>query len=132
MRNLKLFDTRRMLVEDIEKMLPTITIFEKIVFSNITKEQIKEKLDYIKNVQVPNRDVLLKMDDRELVFYWFKNWLHPSLKNWVIMSPTDKRGCSRRVIENDLKQDSLNFYENGQQNFNYTLDDIEKYIEVME
>ena len=128
MRNLKQFDTRAMRVEDIATMLPTITIFEKIEYSGITKEQIKQKLDHLYKVQIPNRTVLLNMDTNELAFYWFKNWLHPSLKHWVYPSPKDKRGCSKRVLENDLKQDTLHFYENGQQNFDYTLQDIKNFV----
>lgn len=128
-RNLRQFNTQIMNVEDIEAMLSTITIFEKIDFSNISKEQVRAKLEHLKNTQVPNRDVLLNMEDRAVTFYWFKNWLHPDLKHWVTMSPRDKRGCSREVLKKDGKRDMLNFYENGQQNFNYTLDDIEDWLQ---
>lgn len=128
MIDLKQFNTQHMNIEDIEKMLPTITIFEKIEFSGISKEMIKAKIDYLRNVQVPNRTVLLNMNDKDVLFYWFKNWLHPNLKNWVTPSPKDKRGCSRKVLANDAKRDMLSFYENGQQNFSYTLKEIEDYI----
>lgn len=115
-------------VSEIEEILEKSTIFDKIEFSGITKSAIRNKITDLENRQVPERTVLLKMTDSAVVEYWFKNWLHPMLKHAVNQSPTDKRGCSERVLNNDLKQDSLRFYENGQQNFNYTIDDIKLWL----
>jgi len=115
-------------IEEITKVLGDSTIFDKMEFSGITKEQVQEKLHYLETVQVPNRTVLLKADDESLVFAWLKNWIHPKLKHAAPKSPRDKRGCSRKVLQIDASMDSLNFYENGQQNFTYTLDDIKNWI----
>lgn len=115
-------------IEEIKEVLAAATIFDKMEFSNITKEQVKEKLHYLETDQVPNRDVLLEMDDEALVFYWLKNWIHPKLKSAAPKAPADKRGCSRKVLQIDAKMDSLNFYENGQQNFSYTLADVKNWL----
>jgi hypothetical protein len=115
--------------DEIAETLAAATIFDKMEFSNITKEQVKEKLHYLETVQVPNRTVLLKADDESLVFAWLKNWIHPKLKHAAPKAPADKRGCTRRVLAIDNKMDSLNFYENGQQNFSYTLADIKNWLD---
>jgi hypothetical protein len=115
-------------IEEIKEVLAAATIFDKMEFSNITKEQVKEKIHYLETVQVPNRTVLLEMDDEALVFYWLKNWIHPKLKSAAPKAPADKRGCSRRVLQIDANMDSIRFYENGQQNFTYTLEDIKNWI----
>lgn len=112
-------------VEDIEAALKSATIFDKIEFSGISRETVKAKLADLRNRQVPQRTVLLNMEDEDVVFHWFKNWLHPMLKNCVKPSPSDKRGCSKEVLERDTKRDMLAFYENGQQNYSYTLAEIE-------
>lgn len=114
-------------IEKIEKALKESTIFDKIEFSNISKETIIEKIKDLRERQVPNRTVFLDKPDEEIIEYWFKNWLHPSLDHCVQMSSRSKVGCSQKVILNDIKRDNLNFYENGQQNFNYTLKDMEEW-----
>jgi len=114
--------------KEIKEVLASSTIFDKMEFSGITKEQVKEKLDYLENVQVPNREVLLDMADEDVVFYWLKNWIHPALKHAAPKSPRDKKGCSRLVLQRDMDMDSLHFYENGQFNFDYTLEDIKEWI----
>lgn len=130
MRNLKLLDRPH----HIDLCAPFLgenafTIFEKIEFSDITKDHIKEKLHDLRTRQVPNRDVLLTMNDEDLTFYWFQNWLHPKLKHFFHRAPVDKRGCSKAQLVKDSELDSLHFYENGQQSFpKYTLADIESYI----
>jgi hypothetical protein len=68
------------------------------------------------------------MPDNEVTEYWFKNWLHPQLKHAVKPAPKDKRGCSKEILKRDMKRDFFNMYENGQQNFNYTLDDIKQWL----
>lgn len=115
-------------IDEIELILKESTIFDKIEFSGITKEDIKSKIDDLENRQVPNRTVLKNMSDGDVAEYWFKNWLHPKLKHAVKKSPIDKRGCSKKVLEMDRKRDYLHFYENGQFNFNYTLDDIKQWL----
>lgn len=114
-------------VEDIEAALKSATIFDKIEFSGITKLTIKNKIADLRDRQVPEREVLLNMADEDVVFHWFKNWLHPMLKHCVKKSPRDKRGCSKKVLERDMKRDMLNMYENSQHSFNYTLADIEEW-----
>lgn len=108
-----------------------ITIFEKIEFSDITKDALKAKIYDLETRQVPERgeDILRNISDAEVTEYWFKNWLHPKLKHFFPTSPKDKRGCSKEVLARDQALDMLNFYENGQQNYDYTLDDIKAYLE---
>jgi hypothetical protein len=129
MRNLKSIPVPHD-IDKAEELRGTITIFEKIEYSDISKDSIRRKIYHLRTVQVPNRDVLLEMDDEELVFYWFKNWLHPDLKHYFPRSPRDKRGCSQQVLIRDARLDMLHFYENGQQNYNYTLDEIEDYAGI--
>lgn len=114
-------------LDKMEIELKKITIIDKIIFSEISKEDIKSKIKELREIDVPNRTVFLNNDSEEIVFYWFKNWLHPKLKRIIRKSPRSKVGCSQKVIENDNQRDFLNFYENGQQNYNYNLDDIEKW-----
>jgi len=114
--------------KEIAEVLAATTIFDKMEFSNITKEAVKEKLHYLETVQVPNRDVLLEMDDETLVFCWLKNWIHPKLKHAAPAAPADKRGCTRRVLAIDAKMDSLRFMENGQHNYSYTLEDVRNWV----
>lgn len=127
MRNLRMipvpFD-----LKECEKLLKSFTIFEKIEFSGITKEEIHYKLHDLKTRQVPARTVLLNYNDRYVYECWFKNWLHPKLKHFFIRSSQDKRGCSQKTIIDDMKKDSLCYYENGQHQFNYTIEDIESYV----
>lgn len=115
-------------LDEIKQVLNASTIFDKLEFSGITKEQVQNQLHHLETVQVPNRTVLLKMDDEDVVFYWLKNWIHPKLKSAAPRAPGDKRGCSRRVLQLDAEMDSLHYYENGQQNFTYTLADIKEWI----
>ena len=120
---------RGMPIKELQELVSSFTIFEKIEFTpRFTKELMKEKLHNLRTHQVPNRNVLLHMNDEDVVFYWFKNWLHPDLNHWVYPSSKDKRGCSKEQLKKDFMRDSLRFYENRQQNFKYTLQDIENYI----
>lgn len=130
-RNLRLLrDTQRSMdIEELVALVNSFTIFEKIEFSPyLTKERIRNKLKHLREVQVPNRTVLLKMDDEAVVEYWLKNYIHPDLKHWVYPPPKDQRGCSKKTLERDMKIFNLHFYENGQQNYSYTLQDIEDYL----
>lgn len=114
--------------KEIKKILEETTIFDKIEFSGITKDQIRAKIEDLENRQVPNRKVLLNMSDADVTECWFKNWLHPDLKHAVPPSPTSKVGCSREVLERDMAIDMLNFHENAQHNFDYTLKDIKDWL----
>ena len=116
-------------IADIAEIIKNATIFDKIEFSCITKEQITEKIHDLETRQVPEREVLLNMSDDAVAEYWLKNWLHPMLKHACPSSPKDKRGCSREVIMQEIKQDQIRFYENSQQNYDYTLDDIKAWLE---
>ena len=110
------------------QLVNSFTIFEKIEFSGISKEDIRNKLIHLTNNQVPERKVFIDKPDEEITFYWFKNWLHPQLKHWCKLSPKDKRGCSSERLQKDMQQDMLHFYENGQQHYEYTLEDIYNYL----
>lgn len=116
-------------LEEIEETLANTTIFDKIEFSGITKESIRAKLEDLRTRQVPQRTVFLNQPDEEIVFYWFKNWLHPMLKHAVTPSPRCKLGCSKAVLERDMARDSFRMYENGQQNYVYTLADVEAWLD---
>lgn len=120
-------DPRGLSPEELEGVLSQSTIFDKIEFSGITKQQITDKIHDLRTRQVPQRKVLRDMPDEAVTQYWFKNWLHPNLRHWVPKPPKDTRGCSREVLERDARKGMLNFYENGQQNFSYTLADIEQW-----
>lgn len=115
-------------IAELKKLVASFTIFEKIEFTGIKKETLRERIKYLREVQVPGRTVLLDTPDETVVFYWFKNWLHTMLKNYVARTPTDKRGCSEKVVIHDMSIDIIWYYENGQQNFKYTLAEIEEYI----
>lgn len=123
-----IFNRKIIGIAKIKAALEASTIFDKIEFSGITKEQVAAKLDDLFNRQVPRREVLLHRADGAVAEYWFKNWLHPMLKHAVPPASRDKRGCSREILKRDADQDTLRFYENGQQNFNYTLEDIESWL----
>lgn len=125
----RLFDVPKMYdLDEIEKILNESTIFDKIEFSGITKEAIRNKINDLETRQVPQRQVLLDCSDDKVTEYWFKNWLHPQLKHAVKPAPRDKSGCCKKVIEEDNRRDFLRFYENGQHKFNYTLDDIKQWL----
>ncbi|MGL6098716.1 MAG: hypothetical protein ACRC0G_03715 [Fusobacteriaceae bacterium] len=126
--DLKELSKKWMSVQNVKKTLENSTIFDKIEFSNITKEQIKQKLAEL-DERVPKRNVYLESSDRDIKENWFKNWLHPKLKHFVKLPNLESYGV---ITEKDRQNFSeLNFlrtYENGQQNFKYSLDDIEEYI----
>jgi len=120
---------RSMGVEDIEEELKKLTIFDYIEHTGLSKEEVATMLrNADESARNRREDLLPHIPDAELGFYWFKNNLHPRLKHMVAPAPADKRGCSKEVIRLDMKRDMLNFYELGQQNFDYTREDIEKWI----
>ena len=114
-------------LEESARILKESTIFDKIEYSNISKDRIRAKLEELDS-KVSNRTVLLNMTDNEVKEYWFKNWLHPELKHWIEKSPEGEKFISQSVRERDAQINTLNFFENSQQNFNYSLEDIIKYI----
>ena len=123
-----LYEIRRgVSLERMKQILKESSIIDKIEFSGISKETIKEKIQFLRETQVPERHVLLDMNDDDVLFYWFKNWLHCHLKSAVPLAPQDKRGCSRERVLLNIEQDMLHFYENGQQNFSYSMADIESW-----
>jgi len=128
MRNLKKlqipFD-----MKELEKLVASFTIFEKIEFSDISKERIRIKLKDLRERQVPQRTVLMEMKDEDVVLYWFKNWLHPDLKEFCPEPPKSTQGCSNEVIQRDIRQRFIRTYENGQHNYDYTLEEIDEYVE---
>jgi ribosomal protein L31 len=119
--------------EHVAEQLAQSTIFDKIEFSGITRASMAAKIKDLNERQVPNRDVLLGATDEEVAEMWFKNWLHPNLKHAVIMPQPTKyyiRSTLNKTLRDlDAKFRSMHFYENGQQNFTYTLADIVNYIE---
>ncbi len=106
--------------EEIETILKECTIFDKIEFSGISKETIQTKINDLETRQVPNRDVLLNMIDYDVTDYWFKNWLHSMLKHAVTIHGVGGELNAKRAF--------LRNYENGQQNFDYTLEDIKNWL----
>lgn len=115
-------------IDIIKKILNNTSIFDKIEYSKITKNEIRLKIDDLCNNHIPNRTVLLNITDNNVLELWFKNWLHPKLKHAVKKSPSNKQGISKKVLMMDIERDSLRFYENGQFNYTYTIDDIIQYI----
>lgn len=103
-----------------QDLLFEITIFEKIAFSDITKAEIIERLDYLRSYAVPNRKILLDLPDSEVVFYWFKQWLHKKLAHYF--PPAVKSDPEY------LRKQAIHLHENDQANFIYTMQDIEAYI----
>lgn len=113
-------------VDETEEILSKSTIFDKIEFSDITKDQIREKLKSL-DEDVSGRSVLLDVSDEKVKEHWFKNWLHPKLKHFVKKLAVDNN-MTEKYKKNVLKAESLYFYENAQFNFNYSLKDIEEYV----
>lgn len=129
MRNLSALPRPRTLADCQEYVDNPFTIFEKIEFSEISKEEILAKIHDLETRQVPQRTVLMTLSDDDVAEHWFKNWLHPMLKHFFKQSPKDKRGCSPEIIARDMQMDNLHFCENGQQNYQYTLDEIKEYCD---
>ena len=117
--------------DELRELLESFTIFEKLEFSGFTKAQLHEKIQQLK-FKVSNRDVLLEMDDRAVLEYWFKNWLHCDLKHFAKKPYYPTKAEFSHMTEDARRRDMhmamLHFYENGQQNYTYTIDDIEKYV----
>ena len=103
-------------------------IIEKIEFSKITKEQLQNKIDEIIE-KLPNRRVYLETSDEKILDLWFKNWLHPKLKH-KFMKPNPSAYNFRNEKDVKLYNEKYNlyFYENGQFNYDYTVQDIINYI----
>lgn len=107
-----------------------------IKHSNISKETLRNKIEEIKvraSHAVNDTDGCFygKGETVEkITFYWFKNWLHPALKSRTArpnpymynMSDDDER---KEYLDLLFKR----LYENGQQNFDYTMETILNYIE---
>lgn len=120
-------------LEDIKEELKKVTIFTYIEASRYrgslhSNESISAKIKDLRTRQVPEREVLLDLDDEVVAEGWFKNWLHPDLPHLIQPSPKDKRGCSPEVLKRDSERDMLHYYECGQQNFDYTLKDVEEWL----
>ncbi|MGL5713213.1 MAG: hypothetical protein ACRCX2_09355 [Paraclostridium sp.] len=127
--NLKELSKQYMSSEQLEQCLKDSTVFDKIEFSDISKEEIKNKLIDLDR-QVAERTVYLDAEDSKIKLGWFKNWLHPKLKHFIKRKRIDSSWghVSTKDRERVAKLDYLHTYENGQQNFSYTLEDIENYI----
>lgn len=94
----------------IKKLLAKATIFDKIQYSAISKRRIRLKLAELR-IRVINRVFMQGYTDEETVFHLFKNWLHPELKHVV-----------------GSWHPFLRMHENAQWKFNYTLEDIENWV----
>lgn len=130
MRNLNAIrETQRSMdTDELAELVASFTIQEKIAFSpHLSKERIREKLISL-DKQVAKRTVLRNMSDEDVKFYWLQNFIHPDLKHWVYPSPKSKLGCSEKVIKRDMRIDFIHAYENGQHHYNYTMEDIEEYL----
>lgn len=135
MRDLKAIQhlQKGMDIEELTELVRSFTIQEKINFSHhLTKERLAAKLKDLRERQVPQRNVFLNAADEAVLSLWLKNFIHCDLEHWVYPAPKDKRGCSKEQLRKDAARDSLYFYENGQQNFDYTVKDIEDYIKDVE
>ena len=110
-----------------------------IKHSGITKTRLRDEIEYIRRraeyaVNDPNGVFYNQgktVDD--ITFYWFKNWLHPMLKHRTAL-PNPSRYNMNDKDERKEFQDLLfrHTYENGQQNFDYTMETILNYIESEE
>lgn len=109
-------------------------LVDKIEFSNITKEQIKNKLIELKyrgSVCYPTIPL------EEEVFHIIKNYLHPRFKHrntrpssvaeYLKGVPREKREYHINLWQQ--KRDNW-YYENSQFNYKYTFKDILTYIGV--
>jgi len=131
MRNLRALQNsqRGMDIQILETLVRSFTIQEKLAFSPyLSKIRLRNKLNDLRYRQVPERNVLLNMSDADVTFYWLRNFIHPDLSHWVYKSPTDKRGCSKRILERDMAIDRMRTFENSQHYYNYTMADIEEYL----
>lgn len=107
-----------------------------IEHSKITKETLKKKIEQIQKraeKAVNDKDGVFYGKGKtvdEITFYWFRNWLHPALKHRTPKpNPAMYNMDNKNEREEFLKLFNKHLYENGQQNFNYTMQDILDYIE---
>ena len=107
-----------------------------IKHSGISKETLRNKIEAIRpraEHAVNDPDGVFHGQGKtvdDITFYWFKNWLHPALKHRT-PAPNPSRYNMRDEDERKEFQELLfrHTYENGQQNFEYTMEIIMKYIE---
>lgn len=107
-----------------------------IKYSEISKEALQNKIEEIRaraNHAVNDPAGVFYGEGKtveEITFYWFKNWLHPALKQRTA-APNPSLYNMRNDDERKEFQKLLfrHTYENGQQNFDYTMETIMKYIE---
>lgn len=101
--------------------------------SGISKETLKNKIEEIHaraEKACAEGGIFEGRKVEDITFYWFKNWLHPALKH-----RTAKPNPNRYNMANPDELKEFNelwtkhFYENGQQNFSYTMEEILQYIE---
>lgn len=107
-----------------------------IEHSGISKKRLRNEIEYIRaraEYAVNNPMGVFYGEGKtveDITFYWFKNWLHPMLKH---RTPLPKPACYDMQNEDERKefQELLyrHTYENGQQNFDYTMETILNYIE---
>lgn len=107
-----------------------------IKHSGISKERLQSKIDEIRaraEYAVNDPDGVFYGEGKtveEITFYWFKNWLHPALKHRT-SAPNPSMYNMRNEDDRKEFQELLyrHTYENGQWNFDYTMETILDYIE---
>ena len=125
MRRIADYRSRDMDIDELEEFCNSITIQEKIEFSGITPRQIVDKYAQIlERVEYRHHTVLQSMSTKEVAEYWFRNWLHPALKNWVHKPPVMDTYTSAKLRDRDMRISYLRMYENGQMNYDYYVDQL--------
>lgn len=112
--------------------MKTESIFDVIEFSGIRKETLKAKLDETRKKASTERAHQLfsgRLSSEEIATHWFKNWLHPALKHRTALPNPQHYDFSNPDEQKEFRELLFQHtYENGQQNFSYTLEDIDNYI----
>lgn len=110
-------------------------IIKCIEYSGISKQKMKDKYAEIYDKArhaVNDPDGVFYEKGKtvdEITFHWFKNWLHPALKSRTpLPNPQNYNMENPKELEEYQNLFCQHIYENGQQNFNYTMDDLLVYM----
>lgn len=106
-----------------------------IEHSGISKETLRKKIEDIRvRAEHAVNDPMGVFHGQgktveDITFYWFKNWLHPALKHRTpLPNPVYYDFSNRDEKEEFQEQLYRHTYENGQQNFDYTMETIMEYL----
>lgn len=107
-------------------------IFDVIEYSKISKEIIKSSLyEFLKKAErVCEKGGFFEgRDVNEVAFFWFKEWLFPKLKKRTSIPNRDLYDLNDSKERMDYAYAmQQHFYENNPLNFDFTLEDVQKYI----